>query len=241
MKTAVFVLAALTGILSPRPSADPPASRVVGAGGTVTGRVTIRGAKGGDGLKQFLLLNHYAISKALQLDEKQVAGERDEYPLSERAIVYLESPKLDRGSYELPARRPVLDQRNLAFHPKALAVLVGTTVDFPNHDALFHNVFSYSQPKEFDLGRYPKGDSRPVIFDKPGIVSVYCDIHAHMNAVVLVLEHPYFTSPDNDGFYTIANIPEGSYTVKFWYDRDPADERKITVKNGETVTVNFEW
>jgi plastocyanin len=242
MKFSLLRIVFFFGLLSaPR---SEFASRVdampVPPGGTIRGRVTLaNSAKDDDAVRQFLLLNHYAISKALKLEKEPDAQAPQDSPLSERVVVYLESAKLDRGSYELPAKRPVLDQRNLAFHPKVLPVLVGTTVDFPNHDALFHNVFSYSQSKEFDLGRYPKGDSRPVTFDKPGVVSIYCDIHAHMNAVVLVLRHPFFAVPDNDGDYTIADVPDGVYTMKIWFDRDSAGEKQVTVKRGETVNVDF--
>jgi plastocyanin len=119
--------------------------------------------------------------------------------LSERAVIYLESEELNQGPYPLPAKAPSLDQKNLQFHPQVLPVLVGTRVEFPNRDNLFHNVFSYSQAREFDLGRYPKDDSRSVTFDRPGVVRVYCDIHAHMSATIIVLKHPYFTTPDDAG------------------------------------------
>jgi plastocyanin len=160
-------------------------------------------------------------------------------PLSERAVVYLEGEELNGGPYRLPARDPTLDQRNLQFHPRVLAVLVGTRVDFPNRDNLFHNVFSYSQPKEFDLGRYPKDDSRSVTFDRPGIVRVYCDIHSRMSATILVLRHPYFTSPDDAGDYAITGVPPGKYHIVLWYDRDVLERKFVEVKPGETAEVNF--
>ena len=238
----VLLACTLVSAMFLQPSALIDYSHVTGmnAGGIIRGRVTIKsGSPSDEAVKQFLLLNHYAISKALQLDEMPRSG-KAEFTLSERVAVYLESPKLNRGTYEPPARRPLLDQKNLAFHPRILPVLVGTTVDFPNHDALFHNVFSYSQPKEFDLGRYPKGDSRSVTFDRPGIISVYCDIHAHMNAIILVLEHPFFATPDADGNYVIADVPDGVYTVKLWLDRDVVEQKSVTIKNGDTVIVDFQ-
>lgn len=223
----------------PMSSSPPTGIRTVG--GTIKGKVTLQSAaRGDDAVKQFLLLNHYAISKALQLEEKPGSGKRKEIPLTERAVVFIENPKLDRESYEVPARRPSMDQKDLMFRPQVLPILIGTTVDFPNHDPLFHNVFSYSQSREFDLGRYPMGDSRSVRFDKPGIVSVYCEIHAHMNAIILVLKHPYFSTPDGNGDYVIANVPEGSYTVNFWYGREIAERKTVIVKAGETTTLDFE-
>lgn len=164
-----------------------------------------------------------------------------EYRLSERALVYLESDVLNRGGYRPPERHPVLDQRNLQFHPEVLPILVGTTVEFPNRDNLFHNVFSYSRPKEFDLGRYPKDDLRSVLFDRPGLVRVYCDIHADMYATIVVLPHPYFATPDDDGAYTIRRVPEGKYTLVFWMDRNVVERRSIVVRAGENPEMNFSF
>jgi len=118
-------------------------------------------------------------------------------------------------------------------------VLVGTRVEFPNRDNLFHNVFSYSQPKEFDLGRYPRDDSRSVTFDRAGVVRVYCDIHSSMSATILVLRHPYFASPDDAGSYAIGHIPPGTYRVALWYDRDVVERKTIEVREGEDVELDF--
>ena len=159
--------------------------------------------------------------------------------LSEKAVVYLESEALNNGVYPPPAAHPMLDQKNLQFHPQVLPILVGTTVDFPNRDNLFHNVFSYSGPKDFDLGRYPKDDSRSVTFDKPGIVRVYCDIHSHMNATILVLQHPFFARADDDGSFVIRGIPAGKYWLVFWYDRDVVERRRIEVRAGQVVELGL--
>jgi plastocyanin len=238
MNIAILVFIALIGLCPSVPDRDTPSFRP--PAGVIRGHISMNSdTRQDESLKTFLLLNHYAISKALQLEE-HASAHAEHTPLAERAVVYLESAQLARGNYAPPSRHPLLDQRNLRFRPRVLPILVGTTVDFPNHDALFHNVFSYSQPKEFDLGRYPKGDSKSVTFDKPGIVNVYCDIHAHMKAVILVLEHPYFASPDEQGNYAIANVPDGAYTLKFWLDDQLADERRVTVNNGATVTEDFQ-
>ncbi len=162
-------------------------------------------------------------------------------PISQRAVVYLEREVPDRATYTPPEKHPILDQRNLQFHPEVLPVLVGTTVDFPNRDNLFHNVFSYSQPKEFDLGRYPRDDSRSVLFNRPGTVRVYCDIHADMYATILVLPNPYFTTPADDGAYTITGVPEGRYTIVLWVDRGVAERQSIVVRAGETAELNFTY
>jgi len=163
----------------------------------------------------------------------------NEWKLSERAVLYLEGPAVDHQIYHAPERHPKLDQRDLQFHPRVLPILAGTTVDFPNRDNLFHNVFSYSRPKEFDLGRYPKDASRSVTFDEPGIVRVYCDIHSHMNATILVLRNPYFTAPADDGTFSLRHIPEGDYTLVLWYDRDVVERRLVVLRAGETLVLNF--
>ena len=167
--------------------------------------------------------------------------ESSQLRLPERAVVYLEGELLSQGPIPIPEKNPTLDQKNLQFHPQVLPILAGTTVDFPNQDNLFHNVFSYSRPKEFDLGRYPKDDSRSVRFERPGVVRVYCDIHSQMNATILVLPHPYFTTPDDDGNYAIGGIPAGKYSLLFWYDRDVVERRSVEVRAGEAIEINFSY
>jgi plastocyanin len=159
--------------------------------------------------------------------------------LSDRAAVFLESDALAKQKYALQDRHPVLNQRGLQFHPQVLPILVGTTVDFPNQDNLYHNVFSYSRPKEFDLGRYPRNDSRSVTFDRAGVVRVYCDIHSHMNATVIVLDHPYFAVPLDTGEFVISGIPEGTYMLVFWLDRNEVERRPVQVRSGQSIQVDF--
>ncbi len=160
------------------------------------------------------------------------------YTLPEKAVVYLESTG-PSGTYDPPQIHPRLDQQDMLFRPIVLPILVGTTVDFPNDDDIFHNVFSYSDAKEFDLGRYPRGQLRSVTFDKPGIVKVYCDIHTYMYATILVLDNPYFSVPDQDGNYRIPNVPPGHYRLSFWYGRKLVETRPVTVSGGEARVENF--
>jgi len=155
-----------------------------------------------------------------------------------RAVVYIDpapSPALE----ELPAGHARMDQRNEEFIPHVLAVTVGTIVDFPNDDTKFHNVFSLSRVKTFDLGRYPLGHSKSVTFDKSGIVPISCDIHTHMSAYVLVFNHPYFAVADEDGRYTIPNVPPGAYTLKVWSEVGHAEPRAIVVADGQNVDCDF--
>ena len=160
------------------------------------------------------------------------------YALSEKAVIYIESIS---GDFTPPSTRPVLDQRDMVFRPLVLPIVVGTTVDFPNSDPLFHNVFSLSQPKEFDLGRYPKGQKKSVTFDKPGIVSVYCEIHSYMFATILVLQNPFYTVPDDEGNFTLTGVPAGTYQLSFWYGRKKAATRTVTITANQTTTENFSY
>jgi plastocyanin len=131
-------------------------------------------------------------------------------------------------------------QHGAMFTPHVLPVMVGTTVEWPNDDAIFHNVFSVSDAKNFDLGLY-KGNppNKRIAFDKPGRVDVFCSIHSDMHCVVLVLENPYFAPTDGDGNYKILDVPPGKYKVKAWHERLPADEREITVPESGEVRVDF--
>jgi hypothetical protein len=160
------------------------------------------------------------------------------YRLSEKAVVFLEADG-DQIRYPPPAYHPKLIQTELMFRPLVLPVVAGTTVDFPNNDNLFHNVFSYSQSREFDLGHYPQGQSKAVRFDRPGIVKVYCDIHSHMYATILVLRNPYFAVPNDEGSYRINGVPPGTYRVNFWFGRELVETRTLTLRAEETRTENF--
>lgn len=147
------------------------------------------------------------------------------------AVVYLDAGV--RQAFEaMPTRRARMDQRREQFSPHVLAVTAGTVVDFPNNDLLFHNVMSLAPGNAFDLGRYPKGQSRSVRFDTPGIVPIICDIHAHMSAYVLVFSHPFFSVTDRQGRYALTNVPSGTHTVKVWSELGVAEPRRVTVGAG---------
>ena len=155
-----------------------------------------------------------------------------------RSVVYLDSAP--RGAFEpTEGGRAVMDQRNETFVPHVLAITVGTTVDFPNSDKFYHNVFSLSKTKAFDLGRYATGSSRPVRFDRPGIVRVFCDIHSHMNAFILVFSHPFFALTDADGRYRIENVPAGAYSVIAWNEGTASEPKTATVPSGGLAELDF--
>jgi plastocyanin len=154
------------------------------------------------------------------------------------AVVYLESAP--RGAFEVPPPgRAVLDQRDETFVPHVLAVPVGTTVEFPNSDRVFHNVFSLSKARRFDLGRYPRGASRSVRFDRPGMVRVFCEIHSHMSAFVLVFAHRFFDTTDDEGLYRIEGVPPGTYTLAVWHEGEVRSTHPVRVPAGGAVVQDF--
>ena len=155
-----------------------------------------------------------------------------------RSIVYLESAP--RGAFETSdGGHAVMDQRNESFVPHVLAITTGTTVDFPNSDRFYHNVFSLSKIKTFDLGRYAAGHSKSIRFDRAGIVRVFCDIHSHMNAYIVVFSHPFFALTDGDGRYRIDNVPPGTYGVIAWNEGTRSESRSVSVPDGGTAEIDF--
>jgi len=145
-----------------------------------------------------------------------------------RGVVYLETAPRAAFDEREPAR-VAMDQRNERFVPHVLAVMVGTLVDFPNSDRTYHNVFSLSRAQRFDLGRYAAGKSKAVRMDRPGVVRVFCDIHSHMNAFVLVFNHRFFTVTDVDGRFALPSVPAGTYTIVGWYEGEPRASRSVVV------------
>jgi len=160
-------------------------------------------------------------------------------PVDRRSVVYLDpAPRAAFDARDEPRAR--IDQRNETFVPHVLAIVAGTTVDFPNSDLTYHNVFSLSKAKSFDLGRYAVGKSKAVRFDKPGIVRVFCEIHSHMSAFILVFSHRYFAVTAPDGSYRIDNVPPGTYSVFVWNESLPLDSRRVTLpESGGEVEQNF--
>jgi plastocyanin len=164
--------------------------------------------------------------------------EARDLPDRRRAVVYLETAP--RGAFEdREPQRGRMDQRNETFLPNVLAVTVGTVVDFPNNDSTYHNVFSLSKPRRFDLGRYAKGRSRAVRFDRPGVVRVFCDIHSHMSAFIIVFNHRYFDTTDAEGRFRIDGIPPGTYSVAAWHDGATRETRTVTIPESGTVELDF--
>lgn len=153
------------------------------------------------------------------------------------AIVYVVGAV---GGSAASASNGEMVQQDTAFAPAAVIVPVGGTVDFPNADPFFHNVFSYSSSRRFDLGRYPQGQAKSVTFDEPGIVSVFCEVHEKMRGVIVVAENRYHAVVAGDGSFRIDGIPPGEYQVVFWSADHEAIERAITVAPGQTAQVDVE-
>jgi plastocyanin len=155
------------------------------------------------------------------------------------AVVYLEGDF--RSQLNSNSKSPAqMAQKNIAFAPDLLPVLVGAAVDFPNMDDTYHNVFSYSKTKRFDLGRFRK-DEKPttVVFDKPGVVTIHCEIHERMRGTILVLETPHFQKTDTAGRYRLEHLPAGNYLLKAWVAGDDVRQRPVELKAGMTLHVDF--
>ena len=168
---------------------------------------------------------------------------RVNYPAMRDFVVYIEghlgsTAEPSTNVLQVTTRR--IAQEGATFSPHVLPIVVGTTVEWPNYDDIYHNVFSMSDAKQFDLGLY-KGDppGKRVTFDKPGRVDVFCSIHENMHCIILVLENPYFASADENGNYKIRDVPPGTYEMKVWHERLPPVEREITVPTNGEVKVNF--
>ncbi len=155
------------------------------------------------------------------------------------AVVYLEGNFPTSAQTNASVSAKVL-QEHFRFSPAVLPIRTGTSVEFPNLDDSYHNVFSYSKPKRFDLGRY-RSDEKPaaVVFDKPGAVKLYCEIHEHMRGVVLVLDTPHFTRTDTNGMYRLENLPSGNFVLKAWLNESKIIERPVELRDGETLKMDF--
>ena len=152
-------------------------------------------------------------------------------------IVWFEAaPALDGAA---PATRPLMRQEGLTFVPHVLGIPKGSVVEFPNADSIFHNVFSLSKAASFDLGRYPKGSSKSIRFDRPGIVKVFCHIHSDMSGVIVVLDNSFFAVPDAQGHYSIDGVPPGDYRVTAWHERARPLEKTVRIEPGRTTDADF--
>jgi plastocyanin len=159
-------------------------------------------------------------------------------------VVSLEGVPPERFKAQLAAmksKKAVLDQREQKFIPTVLAVTAGSTVDFPNHDKVWHNVYSKGGANDFDLGLYPPGQSRSARFDKPGVARIVCNAHPNMEAFIVVKEHPFFSIADKGGNYRINDIPLGKYRVTVWHPTLGTTEAGVElVREGQVSDIDFE-
>jgi plastocyanin len=159
-------------------------------------------------------------------------------------VVFLE-PIGHEISFAVPTNRPAIVQHRARFEPNFLVVVQGQTISFPNNDRIFHNVFSYSTAKKFDLGLYKQGDTREVTFSQPGVVETFCSIHSSMYAQIYVSPTPYFAVTDTHGAFRIDTVPVGKYKLRTWNKRLPEgiesiEVTEVHVNSDRPVVVNVD-
>lgn len=148
-------------------------------------------------------------------------------------VVYLRNETTPRLLKDDPGTADMI-QKDLQFMPALLPIQVGTTVRFPNMDNTFHNVFSYSPAKTFDLGRYRRDEEPPTrVFNQPGVIQLFCEVHDHMRATILVLDTPFFASVNEEGGFSIANVPPGTYQLVIWHSPRNQISREIVIPEGK--------
>ena len=203
-------------------------------GGTITGTVHAEGKVGTES---------GGAAGGAYASHKYEFVQRVDYAALKSFIVYVDGLTLTNAVMRTNVTAVTTSkvaQRRAEFFPHILPVLAGTTVEWPNNDDIFHNVFSMSDPAAFDLGLYEGNPpDKHVRFDKPGKVDVFCSIHANMHCIVLVMSNPYFAATDSEGRYRIENIPPGKYKLKAWHERVPADVQEITVPETGEVKQDF--
>jgi plastocyanin len=160
------------------------------------------------------------------------------------AVVSIEGLSKDQIKTQLTHTKPhkqIIDQRDVKFVPTVVALMVGETVDFPNNDKSWHNVYSKGGANDFDLGLYAQGKSRSKKFDKPGVSRILCNVHPTMEAFVVVKDHPFFSTTDSRGNYEIKNIPLGKVRVEIWYPNlDIKSDSVEIVRDGEVFALNID-
>jgi plastocyanin len=209
-------------------------SGAAASAGNITGTVH---AEGKAGVGQDASDGRYASHEFKFVPKVDYASMRRDF------VIYIDGPLSNAPAVATNTRAEVatvkVSQKRAMFAPHVLPVMVGTIVEWPNKDDIYHNVFSYSEARPFDLGLYKDSAGKAVTFDKPGQVDVFCSIHANMSCVVLVLQNPYFAVTDDRGGYTITNVPPGTYRLKAWHERLPPQTMEITVPETGAVKADF--
>jgi plastocyanin len=211
-----LVLGALGVVLSGR-SAEPPAA------GAIAGQVQVVAKSS----RRLLAAGAYpgrTVGLAAEHDPSELPN----------VVVFVKA----RPTPSAP-RRVAIRQSHEEFVPHLVAIPIGSTIDFPNDDLIFHNVFSLSRSAIFDLGRYARGRSRSHTFTKAGLVKVFCHLHSHMSALIRVFDHPYFAIPDAQGRFSIPDVPAGPREVVAWHERAGEVTRTLTLDAGASTELNF--
>ena len=195
--------------------------------GTVTGTVALRPAAKSKVPPRYYLGPY-----------RSARGEIADSTVFQEVVVLLQGETLTQN-YPPPAHPLKMAQHGQQFIPRVLPVLVGTTVEFPNQDNFYHNVFSVAGGERFDLGRFGQGGSASQTFTRPALVVIHCEIHADMKAYVLVLDHPFFALPDAGGRFRISEVPAGTYTLKAWHPTQGEQTVQVVVPATGTVEVDL--
>lgn len=230
--TWFFCIVALAIILLPR----MVFAQNVGALGRLEGRVILtKSLLEKSDIASQQIIRQYSLDSGHYADEPKKTEE-----MPPKIVVYL-NPTKPHAIKENTVKESyvIMDQKNERFVPHVLAIARGEEIRFLNSDSIYHNVFSLSSAKSFDLGRYPQGKYRTVRFDRPGIVNVYCDIHTHMNAYILVLDTPYFSMTSEDGKFILPNLPAGDYELNMWYGRWQGKPQQIEIHAGQTKNIEL--
>ena len=211
MLKSIWAVALLFGLLTRWPIGPRPT-------GSIEGRVTLREAP------RTLAAGRYPGAGG--------GAPREVKPLP--AVVYLEG-RVGEAPVRSDAR---MAQHDTAFAPPLVVVSVGSAIEFPNEDPFFHNVFSYSRPKRFDLGRYPRGESKRIVFDQPGTISVLCEIHKWMQGAIVVVENEFHAVVSADGTFAIPSVPPGKYRLVVWQSNRGSKTLEVEVPDGGTARVD---
>jgi plastocyanin len=197
--------------------------------GTITGTVRAQGAEpaaagGGSGA---YASRRYKFVERLDYDQL-------------RDFVVSIDQAFPNATFTPPKEPAVIRQKDAMFVPHVLPVLLGTTVEWPNVDDIYHNVFCMAETKPFDLGLYnSETPPKRIVFDKAGQADVFCSIHTKMHCIVLVLTNPYFALTDEKGRFTLPNVPAGTYRLRAWHERVPGQTLTVTVPAEGEVAVDF--
>lgn len=199
------------------------------AGGKVTGKITI--SKESDNKDK-------RKSRLSYKSDQSSHSSHSSGGTFNKVVVYLEYES-NTPYFAPPSKLPALTQKNAEFVPAVLPILKGSTVNIKNEDKIYHNVFSLSELRPFNIGRRPRGENVPIDFNQAGVIRVFCDIHSNMSAYIIVLNNPFFVHPDEHGNYSLTDIPAGKYKVHVWHERMEAKNQSVEIKEGETVQINF--